>query len=80
MEYLLSEDFFNSLFIGKDFAFLMKKVEDDYQYIRLNQAARDLLSNEAIGKMISSVTSERIFRSFRKTTIKRLGSIIRLTM
>ncbi|MEE3806618.1 MULTISPECIES: diguanylate cyclase [Lysinibacillus] len=66
MEYLLSEDFFNSLFIGKDFAFLMKKVEDDYQYIRLNQAARDLLSNEAIGKMISSVTSERIFSIIQK--------------
>lgn len=26
MEYILSEDFFNSLFIGKDFAFLVKKL------------------------------------------------------
>lgn len=61
MEYLLSEDFFNELFIGKDFVFLMKRVGDDYQYIRLNQAARALLSHEAIGKMLSTCTSSRNF-------------------
>ena len=61
MEYLLSEDFFNELFIGKDFVFLMKRVGDDYQYIRLNQAARALLSHEAIGKMLSTITSSRNF-------------------
>lgn len=66
MEYLLSEDFFNQLFIGKDFVFLMKKIGDDYQYIRLNQAARDLLSNEAIGKMLSTVTSKRNFSIIQK--------------
>ena len=66
MEYILSEDFFNSLFIGKDFVFLVKKVGDDYQYIRLNQAAQDLLSNEAIGKMISTVTSKRNFLIIQK--------------
>lgn len=59
MEYLLSEDLFNELFIGKDFVFLMKKVGDDYQYIRLNKAARALLSHEAIGKMLSTITSSR---------------------
>ncbi|MGE7916493.1 diguanylate cyclase domain-containing protein [Lysinibacillus xylanilyticus] len=61
MEYLLSEDFFNELFIGKDFVFLMKRVGDDYQYIRLNQAARAFLSHEAIGKMLSTITSSRNF-------------------
>ena len=61
MEYLLSEDFFNELFIGKDFVFLMKRVGDDYQYIRLNQAARALLSHEAIGEMLSTRTSSRNF-------------------
>ncbi|MGE7942718.1 diguanylate cyclase domain-containing protein [Lysinibacillus xylanilyticus] len=61
MEYLLSEEFFNELFIGKDFVFLMKRVGDDYQYIRLNQAARALLSHEAIGKMLSTCTSSRNF-------------------
>ncbi|WP_155591083.1 diguanylate cyclase domain-containing protein [Lysinibacillus cavernae] len=66
MEYLLSEDFFNTLFIGKDFVFLMKKVGDDYQYIRLNQAARDLLSKDAIGKMISTVTSIRNFSNIQE--------------
>ncbi|MEA0553189.1 diguanylate cyclase [Lysinibacillus irui] len=66
MEYLLSEDFFNQLFIGKDFVFLMKKIGDDYQYIRLNQAARDLLSNEVIGKMLSTVTSKRNFSIIQK--------------
>ncbi|MGG2073866.1 diguanylate cyclase [Lysinibacillus irui] len=66
MEYLLSEDFFNQLFIGKDFVFLMKKIGDDYQYIRLNQAARDLLSNKAIGKMLSTVTSKRNFSIIQK--------------
>lgn len=61
MEYLLSEELFNELFIGKDFVFLMKKVGDDYQYIRLNQAAQALLSDKAIGKMLSTVTSSRNF-------------------
>ncbi|KOP69636.1 hypothetical protein AMS59_22165 [Lysinibacillus sp. FJAT-14745] len=61
MEYLLSEDLFNDLFIGKDFVFLMKKVGDDYQYIRLNQAARALVSQEAIGEMLSTITSSRNF-------------------
>ncbi|MFF2176286.1 diguanylate cyclase domain-containing protein [Lysinibacillus sp. NPDC058147] len=61
MEYLLSEDLFDDLFIGKDFVFLMKKVGDDFQYIRLNQAARALLSHEAIGKMLSTITSSRNF-------------------
>ncbi|MEK5232018.1 diguanylate cyclase [Lysinibacillus sp. FSL K6-0232] len=67
MEYLLSEDFFNELFIGKDFVFLMKKVGDDYQYIRLNQAAQELLSNEAIGKMLSSVMSSRYASTIQKS-------------
>lgn len=67
MEYLLSEDFFNELFIGKDFVFLMKKVGDDYQYIRLNQAAQELLSNEAIGKMLSSVMSNHYFSTIQKS-------------
>ncbi|WP_313470492.1 diguanylate cyclase domain-containing protein [Lysinibacillus sp.] len=44
----------------------MKKIGDDYQYIRLNQAARDLLSNEAIGKMLSTVTSKRNFSIIQK--------------
>ncbi|MGE7694045.1 diguanylate cyclase domain-containing protein [Lysinibacillus sp. NPDC094177] len=61
MDYLLSEELFNELFIGKDFVFLMKKVGDDYQYIRLNQAARGLLSREAIGEMLSTLTSSRNF-------------------
>ncbi|CAM5682801.1 hypothetical protein LSPH24S_01821 [Lysinibacillus sphaericus] len=39
----------------------MKRVGDDYQYIRLNQAAQALLSNNAIGKMLSAVTSSRNF-------------------
>ncbi|MCL1698223.1 MULTISPECIES: diguanylate cyclase [unclassified Lysinibacillus] len=59
MKDLLSEDLFNELFIGKDFVFLMKKVGDDYQYIRLNKAARDLLSHEAIGKMLSTLPLSR---------------------
>ncbi|MDM5248311.1 MULTISPECIES: diguanylate cyclase [unclassified Lysinibacillus] len=62
MKYLLSEDIFNELFMGKDFVFLMKKVGDDYQYIRLNQAARALLSHDAIGKMLSTLTSSRNFQ------------------
>ena len=61
MEYLLSEDFFNELFIGNDFVFLMKKVKEDFQYIRLNNAARELLSIDVIGKMLSAVTSNRNF-------------------
>ncbi|WP_286925261.1 MULTISPECIES: diguanylate cyclase domain-containing protein [Lysinibacillus] len=61
MEYLLSEELFNELFIGKDFVFLMKKVGDDYQYIRLNQAAQALLSDKAIGKMLSTITSSHNF-------------------
>lgn len=61
MEYLLSEELFNELFIGKDFVFLMKKVGDDYQYIRLNQAAQALLSDKALGKMLSTVTSSHNF-------------------
>lgn len=65
MKYLLSEVLFNELFIGKDFVFLMKKVGDDYQYIRLNQAARAFFPQEAIGKMLSSLTQSRNF-----TTIK----------
>lgn len=66
MEYLLSEDFFNELFIGNDFVFLMKKVEEDFQYIRLNNAARELLSIDVIGKMLSSVTSNRNFSIIQK--------------
>ena len=46
--------------------FSREKVGDDYQYIRLNQAAQDLLSNEAIGKMISTVTSKRNFSIIQK--------------
>jgi len=61
MEYLLSEKFFNELFIGEDFVYLMKKVGDDYQYVRLNQAAQVLLSENAVGKMLSAVTSSRNF-------------------
>ncbi|MGE6514207.1 diguanylate cyclase domain-containing protein [Lysinibacillus sphaericus] len=61
MEYFLSEAHFNQLFIGKDFVYLMKRVEDDYQYIRLNQAAQSLLSKEAIGKMLSAISSRRNF-------------------
>ncbi|MBG9453199.1 hypothetical protein ABE61_03670 [Lysinibacillus sphaericus] len=61
MKYLLSEVLFNELFIGKDFVFLMKKVGDDYQYIRLNQAARALFPQDAIGKMLSSLTQSRKF-------------------
>ncbi|MGE7947057.1 diguanylate cyclase domain-containing protein [Lysinibacillus sp. NPDC093688] len=61
MEYLLSEDLFNDLFNGKDFVFLMKKVGDEYQYIRLNQAARALFPHEAIGKMLSTLTPSRNF-------------------
>lgn len=61
MEYLLSEKLFNQLFIGEDFVYLMKRVGDDYQYIRLNQAAQVLLSNNAVGKMLSAVTSSRNF-------------------
>jgi len=66
MDYLLSDDFFNQLFIGNDFVFLMKKVEEDFQYIRLNHAARELLSLEAIGKMVSAVTSKRNFSIIQK--------------
>ena len=61
MEYLLSEKLFNQLFIGEDFVYLMKRVGDDYQYIRLNQAAQVLLSNNTVGKMLSAVTSSRNF-------------------
>ncbi len=61
MEYFLSEAHFNQLFIGKDFVYLMKRVEDDYQYIRLNQAAQSLLTKEAIGKMLSAIASRRNF-------------------
>ncbi len=66
MEYLLSEDFFNELFIGNDFVFLMKKVEEDFQYIRLNYAARELLSIDVIGKMLSAVASNRNFSIIQK--------------
>ncbi len=66
MEYLLSEELFNELFIGKDFVFLMKKVGDDYQYIRLNQAARTSFSNEAVGEMLSTITSSRNFPIIQK--------------
>ncbi|GLC89136.1 diguanylate cyclase domain-containing protein [Lysinibacillus piscis] len=65
MENFLSEHVFNELFMGKDFAFLMKKIGNDYQYIRLNQAAQTLLTNEAVGKMLSTVTSERTFTLVR---------------
>ncbi len=61
MEYLLSEKLFNQLFIGEDFVYLMKKVGDDYQYVRLNQAAQVLVSESAIGRMLSAVTSRRNF-------------------
>ncbi|QDQ03002.1 diguanylate cyclase [Lysinibacillus fusiformis] len=61
MEYFLSEAQFNQLFIGKDFVYLMKRVQDDYQYIRLNQTAQSLLSKEAIGKMLSAISSSRNF-------------------
>ncbi|MEK5332881.1 diguanylate cyclase domain-containing protein [Lysinibacillus sp. FSL W8-0992] len=61
MEYLLSEKLFNQLFIGEDFVYLMKKVGDDYQYVRLNQAAQVLVSTNALGKMLSAVTSRRNF-------------------
>lgn len=39
----------------------MKRVQDDYQYIHLNQAAQTLLSKEAIGKMLSAISSSRNF-------------------
>ncbi|MEB2279377.1 diguanylate cyclase [Lysinibacillus xylanilyticus] len=66
MEYLLSEVLFNELFFGKDFVFLMKKAGDDYQYIRLNQAARALFPNEANGKMLSTLTSSRNFTTIQE--------------
>ncbi|MGE8036233.1 PAS domain S-box protein [Lysinibacillus sp. KCTC 33748] len=66
MKYLLSEVLFNELFFGKDFVFLMKKVGDDYQYIRLNQAARALFPQEANGKMLSSLTQSRSFTTIQE--------------
>ncbi|KPN97155.1 diguanylate cyclase domain-containing protein [Lysinibacillus sp. ZYM-1] len=73
MDYLLSDDFFNQLFIGNDFVFLMKKVEEDFQYIRLNHAARELLSLEAIGKMLSAVTSKRNFSIIQKNYLHAIA-------
>ena len=65
MEYLLSEVLFNELFLAKILSF-NEKAGDDYQYIRLNQAARALFPNEANGKMLSTLTSSRNFTTIQE--------------
>ena len=57
MEHLLTEEQFKQVFTGKDFVFLLKKCDNDYRYIRLNEAAQSSFSRDVIGQPVSEVMS-----------------------
>ncbi|MFJ7736575.1 diguanylate cyclase domain-containing protein [Lysinibacillus sp. NPDC097287] len=59
MEHLLTEEQFTQLFMGNDFVFLLKKDDNDYRYIRLNEAAQSLLTHDVIGQTITAIVSSR---------------------
>ncbi|MFJ7954487.1 diguanylate cyclase domain-containing protein [Lysinibacillus sp. NPDC096418] len=72
MEHLLTEELFKQVFIGNDFVFLLKKDDDDYRYIRLNEAAQSLFPHDVIGQTISEVVPKRndaiILENYNKAT------------
>ncbi|WP_053583272.1 diguanylate cyclase domain-containing protein [Lysinibacillus contaminans] len=73
MEHLFTEEQFKQVFMGKDFAFLLRKCGNDYRYIRLNDAAKSLYSYDVIGQTISAVMSNRnaeiIIDNYNKATL-----------
>ena len=72
MEHLLTEEQFKQVFTGKDFVFLLKKEDNNYQYIRLNEAAQSLLTHDVIGQTVSAVVSNPnaaiILENYNKAT------------
>ena len=73
MEHLLTEEQFKQVFTGKDFVFLLKKCDNDYLYIRLNEAAQSLFTWDVIGQPISEVMSSHnsaiVLESYNKAIL-----------
>lgn len=73
VEHLLTEEQFKQVFMGKDFVFLLKKQDDDYLFIRINEAAQSFFSHNAIGQSIFEVMSYRnatkMIENFNKATL-----------
>lgn len=58
MQSLLSEKQLNMLFNkSKDFVFLCKKVDSDYIYVYINEAAFELFRENVVGKKLSEIRS-----------------------
>ena len=72
VEHLLTDEQFKQIFNGKDFVFLLKKDENDYRYIQLNEAAQSLLTDDVIGKTITAAVSSQnaaiILENYNKAT------------
>lgn len=73
VEHLLTEEQFKQVFTGKDFVFLLKKYNNDYRYIRLNEAAQSLFTWDVIGQSISAVMSSQhaaiVLESYHKAIL-----------
>lgn len=59
---IITKEQFDLLFHGKDFVFFMKKVDNDFEYIYINDHARQFMQHDVVSKKMSDILSKETFQ------------------